>query len=251
MVSSASSNAVSPYPIRPVSADEFDSFEAVDQHAFHGSPLSDAVRQLVTSRFEFERSLAAFDGGRPVGTAGAYSFQLSVPGGETLPAAGVTFVSVLPTHRRRGVLTSIMRRQLLDIRELGEPLAVLWASEAAIYSRFGYGLANWQLSFTVRRGEGALGRAAPDTGDIRLRLAEPAATLPEMAKIYQTVMPSRPGFFARNDAWWQRLLHDRPTSGTARARCAASWPRPAASPRATRCTPATRTGTARACPPAR
>ena len=151
MGSSASSNAVSPYPIRPVSADEFDIFEAVDQHAFHGSPLPDAVRRLITSRFEFERSLAAFDGGQPVGTAGAYSFQLSVPGGETLPAAGVTFVSVLPTHRRRGVLTSIMRRQLLDIRELGEPLAVLWASEAAIYSRFGYGLASWQLSFTVRR----------------------------------------------------------------------------------------------------
>jgi predicted acetyltransferase len=202
---SSSSDA---YPIRPVSADEFDSFEAVDQHAFHGSPLSDAVRRLITSRFEYERSLAAFDGGQPVGTAGAYSFQLSVPGGDALPAAGVTFVSVLPTHRRRGVLTSIMRRQLRDIRELGEPLAVLWASEAAIYSRFGYGLASWQLSFTVRRGEGALAAFAPDTRDVRLRLVEPSAALPEMAKIYQAVMPSRPGFFARHDAWWQRLLHD-------------------------------------------
>jgi predicted acetyltransferase len=131
-----------------------------------------------------------------------------VPGEETLPAAGVTFVSVLPTHRRRGVLSSLMRRQLTDIRDRGEPLAVLWASEAAIYSRYGYGLASWQLSFTFKRGEGALAPTAPDARDVRLRMADPSAALPELAKIYQTVLPSRPGFFARDQAWWRSLLHD-------------------------------------------
>jgi predicted acetyltransferase len=97
-----------PYPIRPVSSEEFDDFHTVDMHAFHGSPLTEDDRQRVLSRLEFDRSLVAFDGATPVGTAAAYSFQLSAPGGEGLPAAGVTWVSVLPSHRRRGVLTSMM-----------------------------------------------------------------------------------------------------------------------------------------------
>jgi predicted acetyltransferase len=208
MTESASSDAGRSFSIRPISAEEFDGFETVDRHAFHGSPISEAGRRLLEERFEFDRSLAAFDGREPIGTAGAYTFQLTVPGGQTLPAAGVTFVAVLPSHRRRGVLTAIMQRQLADISERGEPLAVLWASEAVIYSRFGYGLASMELGFTVRRGEGALASTAPDVGDVRLRLAEPPAALPELAKIYEAVMPSRPGFFARSDAWWHRLISD-------------------------------------------
>jgi Acetyltransferase (GNAT) domain len=90
-----------PYPIRPVSSEEFDAFYTVAMHAFHGSPLTPDERQRDTRRLEFDRSLAAFDGTTPVGTAAAYSFQLTVPGLQTLPAAGVTWVSVLPSHRRR------------------------------------------------------------------------------------------------------------------------------------------------------
>ena len=164
-----------PYPIRPVSSDEFDGFEAVAMHAFHGSPLSVADRELVLARLEFDRNLAAFDGPAQVGTAGAYSFQLSVPGARTLPAAGVTWVGVLPSHRRRGVLSSLMRRQLADVRDRGEPVAVLWASEAIIYSRYGYGRANWHADLTLYRGEGALARHAPADGGLRLRLVDPAA----------------------------------------------------------------------------
>src|SRR5262252_7357185 len=152
-------SASSPYPIRPIEEDELDSFVRVDEHAFHTSPPSESVRRILLDRFEFDRSLAAFDGATPVGITMCYSFQLSVPGQEVLPAAGVTFVAVLPTHRRRGVLTSLMGRQLADIRDRGEPLAVLWASESVIYSRYGYGRAMWHADFTFYRGEGALAKA--------------------------------------------------------------------------------------------
>ena len=197
-----------PYPIRPISSEEFDAFHTVDMHAFHGSPLSPEERQLVLSHLEFDRSLAAFDDGTPVGTAGAYSFQLTVPGSQALPAAGVTWVSVLPSHRRRGVLSSIMRRQLADIRDRGEPLAVLWASESVIYSRFGYGRAMWHADLTLYRGEGTLARTAPTDGGLRLRLVEPVAAVPELAKVYDAVLPSRPGFIARDESWWQRTVYD-------------------------------------------
>ena len=156
MTESATSRTDGPYPIRPITEDEFDSFETVTQHAFHGSPFSESDRHMVLDRFEFDRTLAAWDGAAPVGVTSIYSFQLSVPGQEVLPAAGVTFVAVLPTHRRRGVLNSLMRRQLADVRDRAEPLAVLWASESVIYSRYGYGSASGILSYTFRRGEGAL-----------------------------------------------------------------------------------------------
>jgi predicted acetyltransferase len=199
-----------PYRIRPISSEEFDAFHIVDMHAFHGSPLAEDDRQVVTDRLEFDRSLAAFDGDTLVGTAGAYSFQLTVPGHRALPTAGVTWVSVLPSHRRRGVLSSMMRRQLADVRDRGEPLAVLWASESVIYSRYGYGRAMWHADFTLHRGEGALARTAPADAGLRLRLANPAAALPELAKVYETVAPARPGFIARNEPWWRGLVYDPP-----------------------------------------
>src|SRR5947209_5136315 len=222
----ASNRPGNPYPIRPIEESEFDAFVAVDEHAFHGSPMSDSDRRLILERFEFDRSLAAFDGPAPVGVTMCHSFQLSVPGGDVLPAAGVTFVAVMPTHRRRGVLSSLMRQQLADVGERGEPLAVLWASESAIYGRYGYGRASWSLNFTLKRGEGALTRAAaaaasPERSGVRLRLAEPQAVLPELAKVYDAVLPSRAGFFARSDAWWRRLTYDPPEHrrGSSPLRC--------------------------------
>jgi predicted acetyltransferase len=199
-----------PYPIRPVSADEFDAFYAVCLHAFHRSPLSQDERQLMMSQLEFDRSLVAFDGATPVGTAAAYSFQLTVPGRQTLPAAGITWVSVLPSHRRRGVLRSMMCRQLADVRDRGEPLAVLWASESVIYSRYGYGRAMWHADFTLYRGEGTLARTAPAGDGLRLRIADPVTALSELVKVYDAVLPSRPGFIARNEARWRGATYDAP-----------------------------------------
>ena len=209
-----------PYPIRPVSSEEFDAFNVVDLHAFHGSPLTPDDRELVVARLEFDRTLAAFDGATPVGTAAAYSFQLTVPG-QSIPAAGVTWVSVLPSHRRRGVLRSLMRRQLADVRDRGEPLAVLWASESVIYSRYGYGRAMWEADFTLYRGEGMLARTAPADGGLRLRLVDPAGVLAELAKVYDSVLPSRPGFIARNDLWWRGPVYDPPErrQGTSPLHC--------------------------------
>ena len=118
-------------------------------------------------QFEAERSLAAFDPALPagrgglVGTTGVYSFQMAVPGA-VFPVAGVTAVSVLPTHRRRGILRSLMQRQIADIASRGdEPIAALWASETPLYGRYGYGRASSHASFQFGRGEGALSALAP------------------------------------------------------------------------------------------
>jgi len=192
-----------PYPIRPVAEDEFAAFYAVGEHAFNSSwPAEAAEHERVT--FEFDRSLAAFDGTRPVGTACAYSFQMTVPGA-TVPVAGVSAVSVLPTYRRQGILSSLMRRQLADIGAGQEAIAALFASEPGIYGRFGYGVASMHARFTIRRGEGRM-PSPGQGGAVRLRTAGPDQA--ELAKVYEQAVAGRPGMLVRDDRWWYAALLD-------------------------------------------
>jgi predicted acetyltransferase len=107
---------------------------AIGQY-FNPPPTEEFLERWV-KMLPHERMHAAFEDGQIVGGAGAFPFELSVPGG-SLPCAGVTAVGVHPTHRRRGVLRSMMDSQLRDVHERGEPIAALWASEETIYGRFG------------------------------------------------------------------------------------------------------------------
>ena len=93
--------------------------------------------------------------------------ELTVPGGP-VPCAGVTVVGVLPTHRRRGILSALMRSQLANVRGRGEPLAALWASEETIYGRYGYGLASLDAMMRATRVHAALRPDLPQMGSVRL-----------------------------------------------------------------------------------
>ncbi|MGW3040154.1 GNAT family N-acetyltransferase [Kitasatospora sp. NPDC001159] len=161
---------------------------------------------------EMDRNLLAIAAdGRPVGTAGAYSFELTLPGGTLVPAPGVTAVGVLPSHRRQGVLTAMMRHQLTELRARGEFLSVLLASEALIYGRFGYGPATYTQRLTVPRHRAALtpsrARAAADapvtgtdTGSVEvLRRAECGEVLEE---VYDRYRRAQPGALSRPRRWW-------------------------------------------------
>jgi len=156
-----------------------------------------------------ERMHAAFDGETIVGGAGAFPFRLSVPGGE-LPCAGVTVVGVLPAHRRRGILGRLMRAQLAGVRERGEPIAALWASEETIYGRYGYGLAAQDVMIRAKRVKAEIHEGLPGrTGTIRLVGHDEA--LAEFPRIYDRVRRRTPGFVSRSKDWWElRKLDDRP-----------------------------------------
>jgi predicted acetyltransferase len=210
------------YPVRAIEAAEFDSFYDVGYQAFNGGWPPEVGRDLELLTFEFDRSAAAFDGDLIVGTACAYTYQLSVPGGAAA-AGGVSAVSVLPSHRRRGIMSALLRHELADIAGRGEALAILWASEPGIYGRFGFGCAAEQLTFTIRRGEATLvpaaftdKRAAPD-----LTIADPAAQTGAMAAVYAGVAAGRPGLPARDDRWWQAAIADPEVSreGASPMRC--------------------------------
>ena len=197
-----------PYPIRPVGEDDFAAFYAVGEQAFNSSWPSEPAREHERETFEFDRSLAAFDGSHPVGTACAYTFQMALPGAMA-PVAGISAVSVLPAYRRRGILSSLMRRQLADLRAGKEAVAALFASEPGIYGRYGYGIASMHARFTVRRGEGRMmPLAQAQDAAVRLRAAEPEPARAELAKVHEQAVPGRPGMLARDDRWWRDVLHD-------------------------------------------
>ncbi|WP_327070480.1 GNAT family N-acetyltransferase [Kitasatospora sp. NBC_01302] len=210
--------------IRPTTDQDLDVFVSTLHTAFglHPDTPNDDGGGVWWSAFEMDRGLLALTAdGRPVGTAAAYSFELTLPGGTIAPAAGVTAVGVLPSHRRRGVLTAMMRHQLTELRARGEFLSVLLAAEAPIYGRFGYGPATYTGRLTVARHQGALaplrahGRAdAPatdpaagstsgsTTGSVEvMRRTECGAILEE---VYDRYRRAQPGALSRPHRWWTR-----------------------------------------------
>lgn len=157
---------------------------------------------------DFERMHAAFEGEAIVGGAGAFSLELTVPGG-VVPAGGVTVVGVLPTHRRRGALTAMMRAQLDDVRRRGEPIACLWASEGTIYERFGYGLSVSAMEVTVPRAHTAFREPFAPVGRARIVTTEEALAM--LPGIYDRVRVRTPGMLSRTPAWWKsRRMLDVP-----------------------------------------
>src|ERR687898_3624613 len=170
--------------------DEFRRAVGAIGHYSGGWPADDESAQRFSSNLPLERMHAAFDGERIVGGAGAFPFELTVPGG-TVRCGGVTVVGVLPTHRRRGILTAMMRAQLDDIRERGEPVAALWASEERIYTRYGYGIASLTGEVRLLRAHASYGVPFEADGRVRIVDADEAETL--VPAIYDRWRRASPG----------------------------------------------------------
>jgi len=194
---------------RCASADELVGALRPIWHFFGSVPEGEAVERF-SRVLEVERMHAAWEDGRIVGGAGAFTFELTVPGG-TVPAAGVTVVGVLPTHRRRGVLRTMMREQLDDVHRRGEPVAILWASEEPIYTRFGYGLAS--LSGAIELPRLRTDFRSDFEGRGRVRLVDDSEALDRFPPVYERVRAVTPGMFVRSREWWQvRRLWDQELS---------------------------------------
>jgi predicted acetyltransferase len=180
---------------------------AISHYFASENTMEDAER--FAKWLKVERMHAAWEGDRIVGGAGVFDFEMSVPGGASVASSGVTVVGVYPTHRRRGVLTQLMRAQLDDCRARGELVAWLWASEAQIYPRFGYGLASRLASITLARERTGFAQQFEPRGAFRLVDLEEAAE--HCPSLYEQARKERPGMFSRSAAWWEtRRLFDDP-----------------------------------------
>ena len=195
------------WDVRPCASakEQREAMSAIWHYFGRSAPRDDQMTSLA-SLMPAERMHGAWDGGRVVGGAGAFALQLTVPGGR-VRTAGVSVVGVLPTHRRRGVLTAMMRAQLDAVRAQGEPVAYLWASEDRIYGRFGYGLASLTGEIDLARDRAGFYAGFEPFG--RARLVPLVEAEPFVAPVWDRVAAETPGMFGRTPAWWQsRTLVD-------------------------------------------
>src|SRR5215475_2205726 len=192
--------------LRPIGIEEHPAYYRMICNTFNGD-MRDADREHEIALFEPERSLAAFDAKEIVGSAAIHTRNMTVPGG-VLPVAAVTLVAVAPTHRRRGLLTAMMRRQLTELYEQRrEAVAALWASEGAIYQRFGYGRGATGAKLSAKTKALRL-RPEADTGSGRVRLVGEEEARPQLAAVYEAVRPGCIGFLDRPGRWWDHRLYD-------------------------------------------
>jgi predicted acetyltransferase len=188
---------------RPITLDEFDAFTRVGVIAFGQEPFAPDT-PLDFARSELGRTRAAFIGDELVGSGRNYSFTLTLPGGAVVPAAGVSWISVLPSHRRRGVLRGMMAALDDDAVAHGEVVSILTASEGGIYGRFGYGAATWRAQVRVGRARAAFASAPDDDG--QFRYLSRVEALEQFPPVFTRALPLRPGTVSRPHAWWAESL---------------------------------------------
>jgi len=189
--------------IRTITDDEVPQFHATLMATF-GNDANDAdphgaarLRALVPT----SQAWAAFDRGQVVATAATFDHQLGVPGGGSLPMAGLTMVTVRPTHRRRGLLSALLQRHLDDARARGFASSGLWASEAGIYGRFGYGIAAHGDAIEIVDAPTVTVAAGRELDEVAW-LEEPQARA-LLPAIYARATAQRPGALRRSEVWWR------------------------------------------------
>lgn len=196
--------------VRRVAESEMPRFCEIDSIAFLEQPHSAEVAAFVRTILETDRSIGLFDGDAHVGNAAIFTMEVTVPGGIAVPMAGVSWVGVLPTHRRRGGMTKLMRHQLDTLHETGgEALAGLTASQDGIYGRFGYGVATYSASLDIPRGANKL-RLPAGADEVTVRLVEPASVQAECDEIYARCALRRPGMLRRSKIFSDLMIAEFP-----------------------------------------
>ncbi len=201
--------------IRGVRPDEHELMVLNDLRAFSSTQPTDDILARLRTGLELDRYRVAVDDGQLVANAGAFSFQLTVPGGESVGAAGVTWVAVLGTHRRRGLMRGLLAELAADARDRGEVAAVLWAAEAGIYENVGYGAASRRCDTVVHPRRVRFRADAPSGGTVRFM--DPASAPEVLPAIHERARQRRPGEVSRNERYWvtRLALHTEPASGKA------------------------------------
>jgi predicted acetyltransferase len=199
--------------VRTITESEIDAYTEAWSVGFHHRPVPGEA-EFRRATLDLHRTHAAFDGEDVVGTARSFAAELTVPGGRSVSVGAVTNVTVTATHRRHGLLTEMMRQQLEVMTSLDETAAILIASEAPIYGRFGYGPATEHAQTVVRVPAIRFTSPAP-AGTVRLCGA--AEGRKEMPGVYERFRRAQPGAIDRSDRWWDVALGLLPRPGPTKA----------------------------------
>jgi predicted acetyltransferase len=191
---------------RAIAPEELESFYTTFMRTMGFGPPTDAYFEREKKSFQYPRSVATFDAGTIVGTTYSHLFDLTLPGGTQVPAAGVTAVSVSSTHRRRGIVTDLMRRQLLEAYERSEPAAILIASEGRIYRRFGYGITTQVADVRIEVRDVRVEHRSPQG---RVVIVDGEAADKIFPGVHQQMVKTTAGAIGRPQHFWESISADR------------------------------------------
>jgi predicted acetyltransferase len=196
--------------VRPITEDEIEDWTRAQALGFNHLP-HEADLAYRRKHLDVRRALGAFADGELIGTTNSFPTPITLPGGGSVVASAVTAVAVTPTHRRRGALTGMMRTHLDASAAAGEPAAILIASEAPIYGRFGYGAGTRHA--TVEVDTASLRLLDPPAADeVRLRFVDRDEFRSAAPLAFDRVRVDRPGEIGRDDLYWDGLLGIIPRS---------------------------------------
>jgi predicted acetyltransferase len=159
------------------------------------------IAEDVRPHWDLQRAWATIEDGRIVGTLRTWGGELTVPGCDRVKASAVTGVSVLPTHRRRGILSRLVAAEHRAARDRGEAVAILYASEFSIYGRFGYGPATTAATVTIDARATGFHSTATDRGGIEILPTDEAGE--ELARtVFDAWRIRQPGEIWRRPITW-------------------------------------------------
>ena len=204
--------------LREVPASEALNFARVAEMAFGNVATDEEAEATAAEIFDPEWAFGVYDAGQLVATSGAIPLELTLPAGPgqrlpVTPVLGVTAVTVLPTHRRRGLLNRMMAHQLSQFRQREVALAVLTASESVIYGRYGYGLASSYQSINIATKRSAfvpLPAGDKHRGAGRLKLVGAAEATKTLPGLHDRARKLRPGEVSRSKEVWEQTFRDPP-----------------------------------------
>jgi predicted acetyltransferase len=202
-----SSNSLnSPADIRPIAAEEVAEFQRCLGIAFG---RIDPPGHLSTwaALLDPQRCLAALDGGDMVGGTAVVTLGITVPG-TIVPTGALVAAAIAPTHRRQGLLRTMMQRHLHDMHDRGEVLSALWTSEWPIYGRFGYGVATLATRYEIDPARAKFARPPCPAAAGRVSMVDAETALAVMPTVYDRVRATQVGAPERPTLWWRHLFSD-------------------------------------------
>ena len=191
---------------RNITPDEFTEWRTLVRRGFNERVHPEDIARLRDERAEIDRLFGAFEDGRLVGTGGTDSYVMTVPGGACVPTAGIAYIGTAATHRRRGVLTGMMKRLVEQAIDREEPLAALRASEASIYGRFGYGPATIAETWTIDPTRTGFAHMPETPGSVRF--VDKSTAMQIMPRVWERASRQRSGFLDRSESRWRYFFYD-------------------------------------------
>jgi predicted acetyltransferase len=187
--------------IRPAKPEELDDVHFVVSYSFSGD-RSEAGRNKYRHVEEFANPTVLLDDGKIIASLRVYDLAMLI-NGAPVRMGGVSSVSCLPEHRRKGHIGRLLQHALSEMRDAGQPLSALYTPHPSLYRRYGWMVAAAAVKHTWHPKDVTTHDSAPAAGAAR-RITE--EDWPVLDALYRRAVSGRTGYLDRDERWWKEAV---------------------------------------------